>query len=379
MDWPDRRSSRCSSLQRFRAGLSQLAYLALFGLGTIAGMALITAGIAVPPTLGAVHECSAALRIASGVASIAFGLILAHESASSTDCLPRRRPGRRNEKTPSAARGRISDADAQAFSSSLRRWFQANSRDLPWRKTRDRLRSARVGADAPADAGLARRPTTTTIPDGFPTLAPRRPRQARASDGGVDGLGYYARARISISSRVQVTDRGRDAERRRCPPTPKSCESFPASARTPRARSLFAYERRAALVDTNVARVLERVFAPGTKTEDHRGRRRSGRSPSESCQHGQGGMDAQPGVDGARRARLHGSRTSVYGLSRNRMCRSRCQRSMNNEDAGPSLRSAMSVLSARRRLSLNRKKSTSSSPPTAPSRPRARRPTHLRL
>ena len=60
--------------------VSQLAYLALFGLGTVAGMASITAGIAIPAGLasGRYRGFSRGLRIASGVASIAFGLILAH-------------------------------------------------------------------------------------------------------------------------------------------------------------------------------------------------------------------------------------------------------------------------------------------------------------
>jgi hypothetical protein len=57
-----------------------LAYLAVFGLGTIVGMLLITASIAAPSLL-AVHRFAGmnrTLRIASGVASIAFGLFLAH-------------------------------------------------------------------------------------------------------------------------------------------------------------------------------------------------------------------------------------------------------------------------------------------------------------
>ena len=61
--------------------VSQLAYLALFGLGTVAGMAAITAAIAVPAT-AASHRFAGmrrGLRFASGVASIAFGLILAHK------------------------------------------------------------------------------------------------------------------------------------------------------------------------------------------------------------------------------------------------------------------------------------------------------------
>lgn len=61
-----------------------LLYLALFAAGTIAGMAAITAAIAVPSALSArrfvgVHRY---VRIASGVASLAFGLILAHQGVS---------------------------------------------------------------------------------------------------------------------------------------------------------------------------------------------------------------------------------------------------------------------------------------------------------
>jgi high-affinity nickel-transport protein len=57
-----------------------VGYLGVFGVGTIAGMMLITASIAAPTLLamrrfaGMNHK----LRMASGVASIAFGLFLAH-------------------------------------------------------------------------------------------------------------------------------------------------------------------------------------------------------------------------------------------------------------------------------------------------------------
>jgi high-affinity nickel permease len=59
---------------------SQLAYLALFGIGTIAGMALITTAIAIPTSAGArrFSHMRAGLRLASGVASIGVGLVLAH-------------------------------------------------------------------------------------------------------------------------------------------------------------------------------------------------------------------------------------------------------------------------------------------------------------
>lgn len=58
-----------------------VGYLLVFGLGTIAGMMAITAAIAVP-TVYSTHRFASMqryLRVASGVASIAFGLFLAHQ------------------------------------------------------------------------------------------------------------------------------------------------------------------------------------------------------------------------------------------------------------------------------------------------------------
>lgn len=55
-------------------------YLAVFGIGTIAGMLLVTVSIAAPSLL-AVRRFAGmnqALRLVSGVASIAFGIFLAH-------------------------------------------------------------------------------------------------------------------------------------------------------------------------------------------------------------------------------------------------------------------------------------------------------------
>ena len=57
-----------------------LLYLALFGFGTVAGMALITVAVAVPAALTSRRfaHLQRGLRLTSGVASIAFGLVLAH-------------------------------------------------------------------------------------------------------------------------------------------------------------------------------------------------------------------------------------------------------------------------------------------------------------
>jgi high-affinity nickel-transport protein len=60
--------------------VNQLVYLALFGIGTIAGMAAITAGIALPVAASAERfgRMREGLRFASGFASVALGLFLAH-------------------------------------------------------------------------------------------------------------------------------------------------------------------------------------------------------------------------------------------------------------------------------------------------------------
>jgi high-affinity nickel-transport protein len=57
-----------------------MAYLMIFGLGTILGMMLMTVAIAVPSLFAVSRMASAGryLRVASGAMSIAFGVFLAH-------------------------------------------------------------------------------------------------------------------------------------------------------------------------------------------------------------------------------------------------------------------------------------------------------------
>lgn len=57
-----------------------ITYLLVFGVGTIAGMALITAAIAVPSAYAAARLNGAQryVQLAAGVASVCFGLLLAH-------------------------------------------------------------------------------------------------------------------------------------------------------------------------------------------------------------------------------------------------------------------------------------------------------------
>ena len=93
----------------------------------------------------------------------------------------------------------------------------------------------------------------------FPTLdhVARAP-QRRVMESW-SGLGYYARARNlhALSREVRAT---RDGV---LPADAAELRTLPGiGAYTAGAVSSFAFERRAALVDTNVARVISRVFAP---------------------------------------------------------------------------------------------------------------------
>lgn len=58
-----------------------MLYLLIFGLGTVVGMMLVTAMVALPFTYTQVHarRLNAGLRLASGVISLAFGLLIAYQ------------------------------------------------------------------------------------------------------------------------------------------------------------------------------------------------------------------------------------------------------------------------------------------------------------
>jgi A/G-specific adenine glycosylase len=82
-----------------------------------------------------------------------------------------------------------------------------------------------------------------------------------------DGLGYYARARNLHALSRRVTRDGDGT----LPEDPLELRELPGIGRyTAGAVASFAFERRAALVDTNVARVIARVFAPHLRPERSR-------------------------------------------------------------------------------------------------------------
>ncbi|MGH7655150.1 MAG: A/G-specific adenine glycosylase [Gemmatimonadaceae bacterium] len=154
----------------------------------------------------------------------------------------------------------ISPAASAEFGRRLRAWYRKNHRDLPWRKTRDpysvlvselMLQQTQVSRVLDFYARFIER---------FPTiqhLADAKPKRVMES---WEGLGYYARARNLHKLAKQVTRDGTDGV---LPAEPAELRKLPGiGAYTAGAVASFAYEKRAALVDTNVARVLSRVFAP---------------------------------------------------------------------------------------------------------------------
>ena len=110
----------------------------------------------------------------------------------------------------------------------------------------------------------------------FPTLAdvalapPRRVMEAW------EGLGYYARARNLHRLARELHPAG--GSPLPLPAEPDALRRLPGiGAYTAGAVASFAYERRAALVDTNVARVLRRAFAPQIDTKAPAGLRQAWR------------------------------------------------------------------------------------------------------
>ena len=158
-------------------------------------------------------------------------------------------------------------AHAQAFTRRLLGWWSRAARDLPWRRTRDPYRVlvsefmlqqtqvSRVEEYYPRF--LAR----------FPDLASLASAPARAVREAWEGLGYYARARNlhllakGVVGRSVVENGVAGDGVARLPEDPEELIMLPGiGPYTAGAVACFAYEKPVPTVDTNVARVIERVF-----------------------------------------------------------------------------------------------------------------------
>ena len=149
---------------------------------------------------------------------------------------------------------------APRFRRALRTWYGKHHRDLPWRRTRDpyrvlvselMLQQTQVSRVLGFyESFLQRFPTLQRLAD----ARPGRVMEAWA------GLGYYARARNLHKLARHVTRPGGGGT---LPPSVTELRKLPGiGPYTAGAVASFAYEKRAELVDTNVARVLSRAFAP---------------------------------------------------------------------------------------------------------------------
>jgi A/G-specific adenine glycosylase len=143
------------------------------------------------------------------------------------------------------------------FTRRLLAWWSRAARDLPWRKTRDPYRVlvsefmlqqtqvSRVAEYYPR--------FLTRFPD-LEALARARPRAVREA---WEGLGYYARA-SNLHALARVVSEDHDGT---LPDTPEKLIALPGvGPYTAGAVACFAYEKPVPAVDTNVSRVLRRVF-----------------------------------------------------------------------------------------------------------------------
>jgi A/G-specific adenine glycosylase len=155
--------------------------------------------------------------------------------------------------TPRAAKPNV----ARAFTRRLLAWWARAARDLPWRRTRDPYRVL-------VSEFMLQQTQVSRVEEYYPrflerfpdlaTLARARPRAVREA---WDGLGYYARAR-NLHALAKDVVRRYDAT---LPDDPEKLVRFPGiGPYTAGAVACFAYEKPVPAVDTNVARVIRRVF-----------------------------------------------------------------------------------------------------------------------
>lgn len=148
-------------------------------------------------------------------------------------------------------------ASLQRIQQSLIAWFETHGRDLPWRHTRDpyqvlvseiMLQQTQVDRVKPKYAAFLEQ---------FPSLDAL----AAATPGDVirawAGLGYNRRA-LNLQRTAQVV---RDEHSGQFPDTPEALRALPGiGPYTAGAVACFAFERDVAFIDTNIRRVLQRVF-----------------------------------------------------------------------------------------------------------------------
>ena len=152
-----------------------------------------------------------------------------------------------------------------AFTRKLLGWYGKAARALPWRRTRDPYRIA-VSEFMLQQTQVSRvEQFYPRFLERFPTiekLAAARPKAVREA---WEGLGYYRRAsNLHALSRVVGETYGG-----KLPSDPAELDKLPGVGRyTAGAIACFAYEKPVPAVDTNVNRVIRRVFFVGIRNQD---------------------------------------------------------------------------------------------------------------
>ena len=167
-----------------------------------------------------------------------------------------------------APRLRLDPDQLAAFRRGLLAWYRRAGRDLPWRRTRDPY-------EILVSEVMLQQTQVKRVLEYYPRFLARYPTAdelAGASESAVreawEGLGYYRRAANLQRAARQVAEQHGG----RFPETPEELERLPGIGRyTAGAVASFAFGADAAILDTNAARVLSRVFGPG------RGRGRNAR------------------------------------------------------------------------------------------------------
>jgi len=152
---------------------------------------------------------------------------------------------------------RTTAAQRRVFTRRLLTWYARTARDLPWRRTRDPYRVL-VSEFMLQQTQVSRvREYYPRFLERFPdleALASARPRAVREA---WDGLGYYARA-ANLHALARVVSQDLDGT---LPEDPQALLKLPGvGPYTAGAVASFAYEKPVPAVDTNVARVIRRVF-----------------------------------------------------------------------------------------------------------------------
>ena len=159
-----------------------------------------------------------------------------------------------------APRLRLDRVQLATFQRRLLAWYRRCGRDLPWRRTRDPY-------EVLVSEVMLQQTQVKRVLEFYPRFLAHYPTAedlAAASAGAVreawEGLGYYRRAENLQRTARQVAEHHGG----RFPETPEELVRLPGIGRyTAGAVASFAFGLDAAILDTNAARVLTRVFGAG--------------------------------------------------------------------------------------------------------------------